>query len=252
MILEDTTMNLRVATVNLMAPAGPFFALGKRVDEISDALARQCPDVVCTQEAIPESIRSLRRGFPEYEVLGRGRWANGDGIQNAILYRRDRFKLQDSGHFWHSKTPEKPGSKLPLMGSARVATWAILSTKTATLTILNLHFSHLCRRQQARLVLQRLSTLPRPWLVTGDFNSTPWPWWSAHRILATQLHDLAGSSGPTWNGGLGLPIARLDWILGSSELRSTGAKVLRTRGSDHWPVVVDLELCSRDTMVAGR
>ena len=237
-------MNLRVATVNLMAPAGPFFAVGERVDALADALVRQSPDVLCTQEAIFESIGSLLRAFPEYEVLGRGRWANGDGIQNAILYRPDRFCLQSFGHFWHSKTPEKPGSKLPLMGSARVATWATFKTSTDSLTVLNLHFSHLCRRQQARLILERLSTLPRPWIVTGDFNSTPWPLWSAHRILATQLHDLAGSSGATWNAGLGLPIARLDWILGSSEVRSKSARVLRTEGSDHWPVVADLEVRS--------
>jgi len=80
-VLEDSTMNLRVATVNLMAPAGPFFAVGERVDALADALVRQSPDVLCTQEAIFESIGSLLRAFPEYEVLGRGRWANGTAFR---------------------------------------------------------------------------------------------------------------------------------------------------------------------------
>ncbi|MCA9777218.1 MAG: endonuclease/exonuclease/phosphatase family protein [Candidatus Eremiobacteraeota bacterium] len=237
-------MIFRVATTNLMAPAGPFLPWKDRVEGLARALVEQAPDLLCTQEAMPEALNILGRHFHGYGVLGRGRWADGEGIQNAVLYRRDHFELQDSGYFWHSKTPDKPGSKLPLMGSARVATWAVFRSGGGPLTILNLHFSHLCRRQQARLVLARLSKLPRPWLVTGDFNSTPWPWWSAHRILGTQLHDLASEAGATWNAGIGWPIARLDCILGSSEIQTKGSRVLRTRGSDHWPVVAELEISS--------
>ena len=141
-----------------------------------------------------------------------------------------------------SREPDHPGTKLPGMGSARVATWVTLDSGRGSLSWLNLHFSHLCRRQQARLVLKRLTSLPRPWLVTGDFNSTPWPWWSAHRILCSELRDLACDAGATWNARLGLPLARLDWILGSPELQTVGSEVLRVGKSDHWPVLVDVEL----------
>ncbi len=131
------------------------------------------------------------------------------------------------------------------MGSPRVATWAVLESSNQTFTWLNLHFSHLARRVQAELVLNKLSTLPRPWLVTGDFNGMPWPPWSSHRRLASKLQDLAAEAGPTWNAGLGLALARLDWVLGTEEFTPRGCRVLRAGESDHWPVLVDLELEAR-------
>ena len=163
-------MIFRVATANLMAPTGPFLPWKDRVDVLARALVEQVPDLLCTQEAMPEALNTLGRHFPGYEVLGRGRRAGGEGIQNAVLYRRDRFELQDAGYFWHSKTPDKPGSKLPLMGSARVATWAVFQADGGRLTLLNLHFSHLCRRQQARLVSQSILVRQSPQRLHGVFG----------------------------------------------------------------------------------
>ena len=234
-------MRIRVATTNLMAPAGPFFPWGERAEGLADLLSARSPDLIGTQEATPESLKVLQARFPNHGCLGNGRWADGSGIQCAIFFDRDRFQVQDSGHFWMSRNPDRPGSKLPGMGSARVATWATLETSEGAITWLNLHFSHLCRREQARIVLNQLSGLPRPWLVTGDFNSTPWPWWSAHRILGSEFRDLAGEAGGTWNAGIGLPIARLDWILGTPEIQCLGCEVLRAGESDHWPVLADIE-----------
>lgn len=127
------------------------------------------------------------------------------------------------------------------MGSARVATAVVLSTEAGPLTWMNVHFSHLSRRAQADIVLERLKRLPRPWLVTGDFNSTASPPWSCHRVLSKSLFDLASEAGPTWNARLGLPLARLDWIMGSEELRARGCQVIRAGGSDHWPVLADIK-----------
>lgn len=225
-----------------MAPAGPFLAWGTRADELATLLSQRSPDLIGTQEATGESLQALGERFPTHTVLGRGRWADGSGIQSAILINRDRFQVEEFEHFWFSRTPGKPGSKLPGMGSARVATSVVLSSESGRLTWLNVHFSHLVRRAQAEIVLEKLSKLPRPWLVTGDFNSTPFPPWSCHRVLARQLRDLAEGAGATWNAWLGLPLARLDWILGSEELRGAGYEVLRAGTSDHWPVLADVEL----------
>ena len=235
-------MQLRIATINLMAPAGPFLPWGDRANGLARALAGHQPDLIGTQDATPESLEDLSRGLPGYGVLGRGRWADGGGIQCAIFYRDDKLNLKKSGHFWMSETPDTPGSKLTGMGSARVATWGVFHYEGRTLTLLNVHFRHLSRREQARILLRRLSKLPRPWLVTGDFNSTPWPIWSAHRVLSTHLTDLAADAGSTWNGGLNLPLARLDWIFGSREIRGSGSQVLRQGKSDHWPVLVDVNM----------
>ncbi len=103
------------------------------------------------------------------------------------------------------------------MGSCRVATWAVFEE----LSWLNVHFSHFRRRRQARLLLERLPRLPRPWPVTGDFNGTSWPRWSSARILETELVDSGG--GPL----------RIDRILASRELACERSFVVPTRVSDH-------------------
>ncbi len=234
-------MRFRVASSNLMAPAGPFLAWGRRAWELGELLSKSTPDLLGTQEATPEAIEALRAHLPNHQVIGRGRWADGSGIQCAAFFRRDRFEVIESHHFWLSHQPEKPGSKLPGMGSARVATCVVFSTETGPLTWMNVHLSHLCRRAQCKILLQRLAPLPRPWLLTGDFNATPSPPWSCHHVLGRELSDLAGRAGPTWNARLGLPLGRLDWILGTSELRPLQSEVLRVGRSDHWPVLVDLE-----------
>lgn len=234
-------MRFRVASINLMAPAGPFLAWGERAKELAGLLSQRSPDLIGTQEATENSLDALKVQFPTYSVLGRGRWADGSGIQSALLINRDRFQVEEFKHFWFSHNPEKPGSKLPGMGSARVATSVVLSSEAGPLTWMNVHFSHLVRRAQAEIVLERLSRLPRPWLVTGDFNSTPFPPWSCHRVLSRELRDLSKSAGPTWNARVGLPLARLDWILGSEELSGLGCEVLREGKSDHWPVLADVD-----------
>ena len=235
-------MRIRVATINLMAPAGSFLPWGDRAQGLARVLAERQPDLIGTQESTAESLAAFKASFPNHHVLGRGRQADGSGIQCAILYHRDHFRVRNFQHFWISKNVDRPGSKLLGMGSPRVATWAVMETPSGSLTWMNVHFSHLCRRAQARIILDVLEPLPRPWLLTGDFNATPFPPWSSHRILSAQLHDLAASAGCTWNARLGRPLARLDWILGTEELQSLHCEVLREGESDHWPVLADLRL----------
>ncbi|MEW6279936.1 MAG: endonuclease/exonuclease/phosphatase family protein, partial [Candidatus Eremiobacterota bacterium] len=230
---------IRVASFNLMAPAGPLFPWADRPGRAADALGRIRADLVGTQEATPEALEVLERRLPDYAWLGRGRRPDGRGIQCALLYRRDRFRVLSSGHFWMSPTPEVPGSRFLGMGSCRVATWAVLEVDSRPLTWLNVHFSHLRRRRQARLVLERLAGLPRPWLLTGDFNGTPWPAWSSHRVLVGNGPFRDRPGGPTYPAPL--PVVRLDWILATSELRCLGSRVEPSRASDHLPVVADFE-----------
>lgn len=65
--------------------------------------------------------------------------------------------------------------------------------------------------------------------------------------LSNTLHDLAASAGSTWNARLGLPLARLDWILGSEEFVCHSSEVIRAGQSDHWPVLADLEFRQKNS-----
>jgi endonuclease/exonuclease/phosphatase (EEP) superfamily protein YafD len=92
--------------------------------------------------------------------------------------------------------------------------------------------------------------LPRsrtpPLILAGDFNATPHSAWHA-RFLRRGLrdsHDLCGRPlATTWaNGVLPIPRIRLDHVLVSAHLGCAAIVEGVGEGSDHRPVVVDLQL----------
>lgn len=80
-----------------------------------------------------------------------------------------------------------------------------------------------------------------PTVVAGDFGSLPG--WAA----ITFLEDLGMSSthrialaAPTFSRDLGTPDKRLDYILYSKHFEALSEHVVRSPGSDHYPLVADL------------
>ncbi len=63
------TLRFRVATINLMAPAGPFLPWGDRAKNLAALLADEQPDLIGTQEATPEAIADFQQHLPDYGVL---------------------------------------------------------------------------------------------------------------------------------------------------------------------------------------
>jgi endonuclease/exonuclease/phosphatase (EEP) superfamily protein YafD len=85
-----------------------------------------------------------------------------------------------------------------------------------------------------------------PLLVGGDLNTTPHQAWF-RRLLASGMrgaHEDAGRAlATTWpNGRLMVPPIRLDHLLVSEELRVLSVREGEGRGSDHQPVIADLQL----------
>ena len=115
---------------------------------------------------------------PAYAVVGVGRDdGRARGEFSAILFRRDRFRVADSGTFWFSDTPAVPGSKSWGNSITRIATWARLIDRDGTgFYHFNLHLDHLSqpsRERSTELLLQRIAAraVPtEPVVVTGDFN----------------------------------------------------------------------------------
>ena len=60
----------------------------------------------CRRPCAPQ-IDDMRAALPEYGEIGVGREdGKTKGEYSAILYRKDRFTVDDSGTFWLSDTPE--------------------------------------------------------------------------------------------------------------------------------------------------
>ncbi|MCA9627867.1 MAG: endonuclease/exonuclease/phosphatase family protein [Myxococcales bacterium] len=98
----------------------------------------------------------------------------------SILYRTERFELEDSGEFWLSPTPDVPSS----IGFAerqvpRLVVWAKLFDKQsdASLVFASTHVDNNSPSQalSAPLILERLEPFAAeaPLVLLGDFNSKP-------------------------------------------------------------------------------
>ncbi|MES2438467.1 MAG: endonuclease/exonuclease/phosphatase family protein [Verrucomicrobiota bacterium] len=134
-------------------------------------------DVLGTQEAFRNQLLDLQKLLPDYAYTGCGRDDGKDaGEHAAIFYRKDKFRLLDSGTFWLSQNPDKPGkgwdADLP-----RICTWAKLGNANGAgnLFVFNTHFDHRgvrARLESAKLIIARIKEIARdePVVLTGDFN----------------------------------------------------------------------------------
>ncbi|MDQ2801070.1 MAG: endonuclease/exonuclease/phosphatase family protein [Armatimonadota bacterium] len=233
--------------------------------ERSAALLRSWePDVLGLQEPLRHQIDYLLQALPKYAEVGVER---DDGAAAgefcAILYRRNRFQLLESGTFWLSEEPERPGSMGWGARHARICTWAHLVEQgsEAAFYLYNVHLDH--EAQQARekgveLVLERIRrrSASDPVILTGDFNA--WPDNAAvarvqradspvsRNALAAANSVDAGAG--TFHGFTGHAQENpIDYIFLSSEWRVLEGAVVRGDGarpfvSDHFPVAATLEL----------
>ena len=82
-----------------------------RTEMVFDVLRNHNPHIVALQEALGFQIDQIRKAVGGYGLIGVARedGAN-DGEYSAIIYRLDRFDVDESGTFWFSDTPEVPGS----------------------------------------------------------------------------------------------------------------------------------------------
>lgn len=149
---------------------------------------KQCkPDLIGTQECTFRWKKILQQGMGDmYGFFGVSTEGpdEEDGEWNAILYRKDRFVLQDGGTFWLSNTPHTAPSKLNYDGPYRICTWVLLTDTETGKTFLysNTHLNHKdsefyqeVRARQAEILLHTLrgngnKLEEYPGFLTGDFN----------------------------------------------------------------------------------
>jgi endonuclease/exonuclease/phosphatase family metal-dependent hydrolase len=257
------TFNIRYDT-----PSDGVNAWPNRRDWVAALIRFHAPDAIGVQEALAHMLADLDARVPEFARVGVGR-ADGraGGEFSAILYRRDRLELLDSGTFWLSPTPEVVGSKGWDTAIERVATWAhFRDRRTGCRHMhLNTHFDHIgeqARRESARLIRRRLALLAagRPIIVTGDLNADPAS--EPYRVLTRDtiseatapLRDAFTASrnahyGPTstWTAFRAIePGRRIDYVLVSPQVRVAKHAILPDSWdgrfpSDHLPVMADVE-----------
>ncbi|MCG6940977.1 MAG: endonuclease/exonuclease/phosphatase family protein [Thiohalocapsa sp.] len=261
--LTVCTCNLRFATAPDGADAWP-----RRRERLLDCLAHIDPDMLATQEAMPEQIDAIRARFPHWDVVGQGRFAGvhsprpsepAPGEHCAVFFRADRFRLLDTHTRWLSETPHRPASLGPGTDLPRIVTLARLERRDGggRIDLYNTHFhwGSAFTGFAVDLLGRWIGATPAgvPVVLTGDFNAdTTSPEHAALTALpltgARRLRDVfderPGRQG-TRHDFTGQARVCIDWILASSDLaiRRAWTDTWSRDGrypSDHFPVVASL------------
>lgn len=265
-----SSFGVKVMTFNLRRNKesdGPN-AWHQRKDAAVEVIRRHGPDLLGTQEGLEHQIGHIASNFPEYGVLGEARLGGRSDEFNAILYRKDRFRVLGTGNFWLSDTPDVPGSRTWGNLVPRMATWARLEDKDTGLPLhhVNTHLDHLipsARVKGARLIQSRLPQ-DVPVVVTGDFNALQRG--GTYRFL-TGAHGAGltdsrwasmGTVATRWNATFhhftGRGLYRIDYILGRNVASFANHTTVRDRvdgklPSDHFPVVTEMVVPSLEPSV---
>lgn len=222
-------------------------------------------DIFGAQEVLNHQLNDLLARLPEYAYVGVGREdGKTKGEYAPIIYKKDRFVLEDSGNFWLAEDIKAVGKKGWDAACERVATWGIFQDKESgkKFFFLNTHLDHMgkvARHEGASLVLEEAYKLSKGLsvIVTGDFNAIPEddpikvltdPKDPRHLIHTRQIANL--KYGPEWSfHDYGrIPLEKREWIdyifvKGDIQVLNNGVltDTLNTLyPSDHCPVITTL------------
>ncbi len=180
-ILSMQAQKLTVASYNVRQQNSSDTEKGNgwvnRCPVVTDIIKFHGFEIVGAQEVFHSMLNDMLERLPEFDSVGVGRDdGKTEGEYAPILYKRDRFKVLKSGHFWLSEQTDHPNkgwdAALP-----RICTWAEFKDKNSKLKFyfFNLHMDHVgvvARSESAKLVLAKIKEMcgNEPVILTGDFN----------------------------------------------------------------------------------
>lgn len=260
-MVSAQAQTLRVMTYNLRFdnPDDGVNRWSMRRQKVVDLIQQYHPEVLGVQEALHHQLEELVQALPQYAYVGVGR---DDGQQrgeySAILYRKDRFKVEEQSTAWLSETPTVPGSKSWDAAITRLMTICRLQEISSghTFVVINTHFDHIgkeARRQSALMLKKAAARFPRqPIIITGDFNCTrdDAPYREMMDGQLVKLYDPAPASPPGTYCTFAVnaqPCVAIDYIFHTKKWKASGYQVITDNDgkhypSDHLPVMVDLKL----------
>ncbi len=250
---------LVVATYNLRQnnPNDGVNAWPNRKEEVKGLIRFHEFDIFGTQEGFIGQLNDLLE-MEEFAYTGHGRDDGKDaGEHSAIFYRKDRFKLLDSGDFWLRETPDNPGRGWDATCCNRICSWGKFRDLETSkeFFFFCVHFDHqgvVARKESAKLMVKKIQDIAGdfPVFCVGDFNSTPET--EQIKTMQTLLRDSRQVSAMPPYGPAGTFNSfnfnaamdkRIDYIFVSSQIDVLKYGVLTDNKdqrfpSDHQPVVV--------------
>lgn len=214
------------------------YRVNKRREAFVAFALRHQPDIVIAQEVDAvwsDALRPLHDQYPFFEVLPRG-GGSGMALFSRLAFERLEIAL-----------PE---------GEARPGILIRLNVGGSTVSLLSIHPRAPIRKgylEQRNKMLEAaasyLQNLPTPKICVGDLNTSLWS--PYYRSFAKQTHLMNVrkgfgllSSWPTFLFFRWLMIP-IDHCLVSDDIRVIKARTGEPIGSDHLPLVVEIEIPSR-------
>ena len=144
---------------------------------LCDMINLEAFDVFGAQEVKKPQLDDMLSMLPNYNYIGVGRDDGKEkGEYSPVFYRKDKFKLLDSGTFWLSETPDQV-SKGWDGACRRVCSWAYLQRKSdkARFYFLSTHLDHkgkVAKIEGAKLVVKFVQEHCKGEnvIIVGDFN----------------------------------------------------------------------------------
>ncbi len=224
---------------------------------ILSKLTQEYPDVICFQEVMTHMAFWLNDSLPQYNVIGCGRDKNLGGEQMTIAFRRDRFFLVALNNFWHSDTPNVPGSHFQDQSVfPRLCTECYLMERDSKkiIRVINTHLDHTSsdvRHKELDFVMRTIQSesmvKESVTFLAGDFNAEPQS--LEMRVMESypQFKCLTQDIGMTYHGYFKDEYqGQLDYMYarGNVRLKSVEKWTDEHHGvylSDHYPVLVTVE-----------
>jgi endonuclease/exonuclease/phosphatase family metal-dependent hydrolase len=262
----EKVLDLKIMTYNIRYAADhpEVHAWKNRRDGIISAVSGM--DLAGLQEVLPVQVDYLGEKLPEHNIISRSREKDpADGEAVPLIYRKDKFRLEDSGVFWLSDYPHVPGSNTWNAACNRIATWGrFIDVKTGIeFYFFNTHLDHIsqtAREKSAELIINtiRMIAAGSPVILTGDFNSEEDN--NVYRLIKDsgfkdtyrEIHPAFDSTDLTfhgWENEAGL--SRIDYIFVTPEIEIKNSAVIRKKHnsgfpSDHFPVVAEITLIKQE------
>lgn len=259
------TYNIRLDT-----PTDGDNAWDKRKHLLFGQIVTMRPHILGLQEVLPNQQDDLKAVLADYDFIGAGR-DDGKyaGEASPLIIDRRMFKIEASGTFWLSPTPNVPSLGWDA-AFKRVASWAHLTRRSdkAKLLVINSHWDHsglIARQKSGAKILEWISQnriAGEQIMVLGDFNAD-----DAEESVAQLSREISGNAmlmntkaaaaegifGPaiSFNAFNPFPTSGnlIDHIFVSPDIsvRAQGVVAQHENGrvaSDHFPVVALLDLPS--------
>ena len=257
--------NMRVQVGSTADKRVEYDTVDARAPLILKHIADADPDVICVQEWTGAHMIHVQPELEEvYEVLTFERDLSECA---AICYKRDRFELVDTEHFWLSETKEEYSAGWDAV-YPRIYSAAILrdkkNGKVFRAGTTHIDIAEIAQVEQRNIVVQHTANSSEPALICGDFNfntiSKLYPYCTEYlddcRLLAPNAVTTASYNGYDYDktildkdgnviDGKGTPIDHIFVKRGAFTVHSYDVLNYLIEGkfsSDHFPLVVELKI----------